>query len=402
MKLDKSMRRLAMLVSLAGTCACAASPPLGYNTGDRVNWDIPLVAPLDGAKLVVPAMIHGQGPFLFSLEPDSQVSIIDRGVADALQLFTPPDSWVRVRAGNDQYDRRRPYEVMDFVAGDLKIRNVRMYSAKAGSMQYRGMPLAGVLGTDLLSRSIVLDIDRDRGVVHLTLSGHHSEPVQASRIAGRVHKILSIRKVVVPVAIAGARGKAQFDLAVDLGAARTAIWPKHLPGYRTQLALGATQVQGVDLAPFNDRRIEQNDIDGVLGQDVLGRYRVVVDQDKRILWLARRAPDIHALTADRLSRWGDTFARCQTVGCVTIEPGMGDALMLRRDPRAPSQPFDVVLQGLDENGQPLPGLMRARVSEAGPGAAGQLASLPGQAANYRVVDASPVATGQPTQVSSAR
>ena len=402
MTFDIVLRWLAV-AGLAGMCSCAAAPPLWYDTGDAVSWEIPLVAPLDGAPLIVPATIHGKGPYLFALEPDQPVSIIDRGVAQRLQLFSRNDSWIRLRTRDDQYVRRRPYEVLDFKAGELSVRNVLMYSARAGTLRFRDVPLAGVLGADLLSRTIVIDVDRDRGVVRLTLTGHQLNPARAHRVAGRVHRSgIPVRKVVVPVTIENARGKSDFELAVDLGAQSTSIWTKHLPDQRARLDVGGARVDGVALAPFADRRVEQDDIDGLLGQDVLARYRVVVDQDKRVLWLGPRSPDLVAQTADRLSRWGDAFARCRRVGCVEITRDRTGALMVTRDQDAPNQPFEVVLQPLDGQGRPLAGLVRTRIDQPGPGGVGQIVNMPGLVNNYRVVDASPFAAPRGIQISSTR
>ena len=396
-----NLLRLLGVVGISTLCACAAAPPVGYTGG--VRWNVPLVAPLDGAELVIPAMVHDQGPFLFLLNPDQQVSLIDRGVADSLKLFTPPDSWKNLANSDDNMIPARPYEVMRWQAGDLSIRNVRMYSVKAGSMWYRGMPLAGVLGTDLLSRTIVLDVDRDRGMVHLSLTGHHVKPNPATRVKGRVHRRrFPIRKVVVPVTLERNDGPRQIELAVDLSAQRTAVWNDLLPSPDTPLVIGDERVEDLQLDGYSDMRPDAGDYDGILGQDILSRYRVTLDQDRRVLWLAPRPNSLHSMAAERISRWGDTFARCQVLGCVSFAHDASGGLLAKRDPQAPAQAFEVVLEALDAQGQPLPGLLRTRVDPGEVTALSDvLANFPGQpAASYRVVDASPHVASRPTLVST--
>jgi hypothetical protein len=378
---------------LALGAGCAASPPIGYSSG--VRWTVPLVDPLDGGALLIPASIHGKGPFLFALDPDAQVSLIDRGVAAELGLYTPPSRWVRFVDERDRTVPRRPYEVLRFEAGDLRVENVVMYSAPAGSLRGDGRVVHGVLGRDLLSRTIVIDVDRDRGVVRLALTGHQQPPAEARRVRGWVHKPHDgpVRKLILPVRTeAGTR----LALAVDLAARRTAVHER----LRERLgAVAALHVDGVvagdvALEPLADRRVRASDYDGVLGQDVLARYRVVFDPDARTLWLAPRAANPAALVSERLARWGDALA-CADVGCVRLRPhGSGERgrTVIERSDGAPASWHHVVLQALDQDGRPLPlPLVRVAVREAkAPSTVEELVPAAyRRAAGFRVVDATP-------------
>lgn len=388
-----ALSHLAIALGLAATAACGASPPLGYQSG--VRWTMPLVAPLDGAELMVPVTIHNKGPFLFVLSPDQVVSLIDRDVAQSLDLYTPADSWIGVRDETDHFVQRRPYEVLDMRSGELHLRNIRMYSAHSGSIKVRGVPVAGVIGADLLTRTIVIDVDRDRGQVQLVLTGHQAAPTRSTRIAGRLHRREGpLRKVVVPVSVDRERHSSKLELAVDLASETTQVWSKHIPPQSTPVRVGAQHIGDLKMQTFNDRRFNPKDIDGVLGQDVLSQYRVMLDQDKRILWLAPRESDLIASAAARIGRWGDVFSRCRALGCVTVrfDPIMGGQhrIHVERDPAAPGIPFDVVLQAQTDTGESLPGLVRIRVelSRTHPIMVG-LGGARMNAATYRVVDASP-------------
>ncbi|MEM9487617.1 MAG: hypothetical protein AAGC55_00665 [Myxococcota bacterium] len=384
-------RRVAMLAAVTALTAlatalagCAAATPVNYEEGR--NWTIPMVAPLDNAEVVVPVTIHGQGPFLFMMAPDEPVSIIDRGLATSLELYSRSNSWVNFSTGSDKLVRRRPYEVLNFSAGELDVRNVVMYSTPAGSLQFGGRPLHGILGGDLLTRTIVIEIDRDRGVVQLSLTGHESQLMAAHRIKGRVYKRSNPRrKLVVPAEI---DGRQPVELAVDLAAPHTTLRSKYGQEVGTLTMAGAS-VAVISFEPFTDRRVDRDEFQGLLGQDVLSRYRVLYDPDDRELSLAPRATDVAALTAERLRRWGDAFARCQVPGCarVTADPG---GLTIWRDQAGPAGTYEVVIQPLNSAGNAIP-RATLRVTLNPEKRAVRIAdphAVPGNAASFRIIDAS--------------
>ena len=71
---------LAAALALA-SCTPTRRAPSGFSPGD--SWTIPLVGPLEDGLLLVPAWIDDKGPFLFALDPDANVSIVDTDAVKA-------------------------------------------------------------------------------------------------------------------------------------------------------------------------------------------------------------------------------------------------------------------------------------------------------------------------------
>jgi len=307
-------------VVLLGQVACGAAPPVWYQ-GDRSSWTLPLVDAKRYAEPIVPVTIHGAGPYYFLLDPDAPRSVIDDRVARRLDLYTN-NRWVRVPDQRDVTVPRKLYEVPILEAGDLRVRNVKMLNAPPGSLDRDNLPIAGILGSDLLSSTIVVELDRDAGVARLSLTGHERIPAGAVALRGKVH----YGAFYVRVPINGGRAVTlQVRLGIRTSTLTSAAMAElHLPtisaravmvdetGMRETVHVGAVarsvQLAGLDLhdvvfLEHVDRRYRIDyPYDGFLGQNILGRYDVVVDRDKQVLWLAPRragpgAPG--ALTSNR-------------------------------------------------------------------------------------------------------
>jgi len=69
-------------VLLAG---CASSGTSGFSKGD--HWTFPLVGPLEDGLLITPATVKGKGPYLFLIDPDANLSVIDQQVVDEAELL---------------------------------------------------------------------------------------------------------------------------------------------------------------------------------------------------------------------------------------------------------------------------------------------------------------------------
>src|SRR5689334_331044 len=74
------MSRLALVaLGLAVFSGCTVGAPPGFpSSGDR--WTVPLVGPLEDGLLLVPALVNGKGPYVFAIDPDAHVSIVDQEV----------------------------------------------------------------------------------------------------------------------------------------------------------------------------------------------------------------------------------------------------------------------------------------------------------------------------------
>lgn len=291
-----------VVLSLLVGCR-AASPPV-YVSGDQTTWTIPLVDP-ESPALVVEATVHGKGPYRFLLDPDSVASVIDDGVARDLNLYSS-QHYFRVVNQNDTSVPRKLYEVLSLEAGELHISNKPMVNAPAGSLRAGGKVLHGILGGDILTRTMVVHIDRDRGVVQLALTGKQQIPANALAIRATLHD----GTLYVPVKI---QGDGEVLMQVRLGSAVSALDAGVLANVRARrfdkVAIGVDEtgaaaqlnggvVTGLELDGFAipdvqlyrqaDRRLEYP-YAGFIGADALKRYDVVVDRDEMVLWLAPRA-----------------------------------------------------------------------------------------------------------------
>ena len=407
-------RALAVLIATAGAVACAASPPVYYQ-GNAHSWRIPLVGPLENAELVVPVVIDGKGPYLFAVDPDTGASRIDMGVADAVGLYRI-NAYTRV-VGSDGHSRPFPvYEVGEVQAGDLTLRNFEALGVPPGSLRFNGRPVAGVLGNNIFTSTIVLDVDRDAGVLRLALTGHEVPPALAHSIDARI----SYRAMYVPVEVDGH----EVELRVHLGSRFCSLWPRvaarlgvpfgreterirqptaEIPlqfGPRAVVVelAGAAPAEQVRFTSHYDSTSYETRFDGVLGLNYLARFHLLMDRDDGRLWLAPRDRDLAEGAAARIARWQHAFSGCRTPGCVdtVVTPGAeGDPprLLLRRSDGVTVDGFEAVVEALDAAGRPLAsplvrvsfprGVRDVTVSEP------RFAAMVAHAAAYRVVDLSP-------------
>src|SRR4029079_7367915 len=65
---------------------CSVGAPPGFSSGDR--WTFPLVGPLEDGVLVTPATVRGHGPYLFAIDPDANISAVDKQIVEDCDLRT--------------------------------------------------------------------------------------------------------------------------------------------------------------------------------------------------------------------------------------------------------------------------------------------------------------------------
>ena len=87
------MRHARALVWLLAA-GCTVGAPPGFSSGER--WTFPLVGPLEDGLLLTPATVHGHGPYLFAIDPDANVSEIDKQVVE--------DAGLRIGVGPHRID----------------------------------------------------------------------------------------------------------------------------------------------------------------------------------------------------------------------------------------------------------------------------------------------------------
>ena len=141
-------------------------PTLSPVPGQVQEVPLEVVEGPQGAVLaLVPILIQGQGPFAFALDTGASQSIVDEQVADQLNLpVVGKAGKVTSVTGAEQADLVR---VSDWRVGDVTLPQTNVISLSLPEPS-RGVGLAGLLGSDILSRfgSITVDYDRQVLVLH--------------------------------------------------------------------------------------------------------------------------------------------------------------------------------------------------------------------------------------------
>ncbi|HEU5058366.1 MAG TPA: retropepsin-like aspartic protease, partial [Kofleriaceae bacterium] len=339
------MRRLLIAVALGSGCAVGAPP--GFSDGDL--WTFPLVAPLEDDLLLVPVYVNDRAePLLFMIDPDSRQSSIDSALQSELKPYS-------VQAPEEVTEADSPIpifvaEIARIKVGDLEVRNLKMRVHNAGTFFSGGRLVRGILGRDVISDSLVFAADRDRGVAFLAIQGSLSPPPGAIEIGYRHYFHRQITKVKL-------NDRHTFDVHLDIGARTSMLLPRELAkanlprlnvrallvdeyGYKREestgglaakVALGQARADGVLFLPFGDKRIDDEEVQGVIGHNVFARFHLTMNWDKKKLWLKPRSNDVIGTARERLRRWGNLFDRCKNPACVTVQ-------LVREQAPAPAAP----------------------------------------------------------------
>ncbi len=429
---------VAAAAAVLGSCVVGAPP--GFSEGD--SWSVPLVAPLESDVLLVPVKINGQGPFLFMIDPDASVSSVDNGLSNELRLYT-----AQGMEEVTERDQKVPVflaEAKTISVGSLTVsnRNVRVH--KFGTYWAGGRRVRGVLGRDVIADSLVFAADRDRGWATIATQGNLSAPPGAVAVTYRRFFERKLAKVVID-------GKHAVTMHIDLGGPSTQLWQTKIAslglpvvGARrrmsdelgtvwevtqgataTSVQIGGQAINNVEIVPVGDKRREEEDLDGAVGQDVLSKFNVVANWHKKTLWLSPRNQDVVATAPERIKRWGAQFEGCKNDACVSVQvigeqppepapapvpdtapqqppsppgaelrlPDPKYQLLIEREPSVSDIAYEVLIEAVDASGKPI-GLPRLLVTLP---AGVPMLSVPDADPNYaaaaafKVVDVSPFA-----------
>jgi hypothetical protein len=375
----------ALAVGLAaGACTSGAPPGFSGGTGDR--WSFALVGPLEGGLLITPVMINTDGPFLFVIDPDAQISIVDAELVKLAGL-RPVSGPERL----DETDTQRPRayaEVLGLEIGSLIVERRDVMVAPRHAYDAGGRRIHGVLGRDVIADSLAFGFDRDRGLVHLVADGALRPPAGAAEIPYSIleSRILNAKVPPGPRRLVRATiGGEAFALHLDLGSVpgqlREGLWDR---AKLTARELRATVVdeaatpravtKGSEVAPvtvgpvtapaaflpYADKRWDEQDLAGTLGLGFFVDHTVWVSWHRRALYLIPRKPiDV----ATRIARWESAvLAKCKEAGCVSFrvvdplggkpppegKPHPGLVLSITREERAGGMSLEVVLEAQGE------------------------------------------------------
>ena len=299
----------------------------------------PLVGALEDGLLVTPVMINGRGPYLFALDPDASVSVIDGDVIKGAELM---GSKGPQRLDETNIPQTRVYaEVTGLEIGTLIVERLEAIVVRPGTFDATGRRIHGVIGRDVLSDSLVFGFDRDQGLAYLMMPKAFKAPADAVAVPYEV-KRNKVPQVAARRTAKAVIGGETFTLHLDLGATasqlRDEYWERaKLVGREvkagvideigtlrsvskasepTSVVLGAAQSDHVAFIPFEDKRWDEGTVDGTLGLGFLGPYNVWVSSDAKTFYLDKRH-EVPAAT--RFGRWDSgPIEKCTTPGCITI------------------------------------------------------------------------------------
>lgn len=393
------MRHPASLFVWLLAAGCSVGTPGGFSSGD--HWSFPLVGPLEDGVLVTPVTVHGHGPYLFAIDPDANVTAVDKQVVE--------DAGLRIGVGPRRIDETdtgqiRIYaELLDLQIAGLTIERRDAMVFAPGLYDTEGRHLSGVLGRDAIADSLVFGFDRDQGIATLSTVQAFKPPPGATAIRYKAISSSSVAFVtsvgreqaagqgdsqigipqgsVVPVPrrlVTAQIGRARFAMHLDLGASvsqlaeakwgRAGLVPADVQlrlvdeaatardvgraGVAGEVFVADTRTPQVMFVPYIDRRFGDN-LDGALGLDFFRPYAVYASWDSRTYFLKSRG-ELAATTTARLGRWGAALPACPHPGCITAAIAAGDggtAIDVARDAEAAGRALEVFIAAAPATGQ---------------------------------------------------
>ena len=163
------------LIAMAG---CSVGAPPGFSSGD--HWTFPLVGPLEDGLLVTPATVKGHGPYLFAIDPDANMSAVDKEIVDRADLRT--SAGPRIIDETEQGQTRLYAELIGLQVAGLEIDRRSVLLFPVGYYDTEGRHISGILGRDVIADSLVFGFDRDQGIATLSTSGAFTPPPDAIAI----------------------------------------------------------------------------------------------------------------------------------------------------------------------------------------------------------------------------
>lgn len=393
---------------------------------------------------MTPVSVRGHGPYLFLIDPDADVTVIDKQVFDdaGLAMVVGPSRFDET--GTEQM--RNYAELVDVQVGSLTIDRRSAMLVPATFYDTEGRRVNGVLGRDVIADSLVFGVDRAQGIATLSTRKAFTPPPDAIAIAyqgvavdsdavrrsGRPmdmntsdHDAASRvgtnsngpRRDVAPSRrVATAQiGDVQVAMHLDLGAPvsqlRESLWTKvklapadvklrlvdeaatvrevARAGIAAAVTLGAAKASQVTLVPYADRRFAIERVDGALGLDFFRPYAVYASWHDDTFYVKPRG-DATATTVARLGRWGTALPACPHPGCITATVTAtegGTRLDIVRDPEAAHRALEVRLGVTPAPGKSAAPLMVELPSGVDTITGGISAEYDG--ATFTVLDASP-------------
>jgi hypothetical protein len=337
----RSRALVATAVALLGSCTVGAPP--GFSAGEL--WTIPLIGPLEDGLLLVPALVNDRGPYVFAIDPDAHVSIIDRQIVDEVKPRTGEGP--KMLDETDTQQNRFYGEILKWQVGTLTVQGPKSAQIVAqGTFDADGRRVHGVLGRDIIADSLVFGFDRDAGVLTLATQKGFEPPVGSTALKySKLHsqvqnaEVLPVARRLVSATIGGQRFAMHLDLGAYTSQLRTRSWPKAklvakdaqlgvvdeagmprlLKQQTTAPSVTVASVTSSDVVflPYTDRRWRDIDIEGSLGLGFFKPYSVIANWDRDTFYVRPRGSMDDVLK--RIGRWqSKTLGGCANPGCVKV------------------------------------------------------------------------------------
>ena len=335
----------ALGASIALSFGCTQGAPPGFSGGDQ--WVIPLIGPLEDGLLLVPVIVNDKGPYVFALDPDAHVSIIDEEVLKASEAHTGQGP--KLLDESDTQQTRFFAEILSWQLGDLTVRGPKPAQVVGkGTFDADGRRIYGVIGRDVIADSLVLTIHRDDGILVLQTQKKATTPtswtpIKYSKLQSNVPNVdvAPLPRRLVKVTVGGNA----FPLHLDLGATYSQLRPRAWgraklavanqqlgivdevgmvrkvtqTGTAESVSIGNIVAKNLSFVPYDDRRWPDQDIEGTVGLDFFADYDVMVNWDNDTFYMKPRDPKALANVIGRLGRWqSKLLLSCKTAGCAKV------------------------------------------------------------------------------------
>ena len=324
--------------------ACTSGAPPGFSGGHGgERWTMPLVGPLEDGQLITAVTINTHGPYLFALDPDAPMSLVDASVVKALELrtFEGPK-----RLDESDTQQTRLYaEMTGLEIGSLIVERRDAIIVRTGMFDTVGRRVVGVLGRDVFADSVAWGFDRDNGLVHMITQKQFTpppdaQPISYAELPSRVPnaQVVPPPRRLVDATINGEKVTMHVDLGAPASQLRDTEWEraKLVPrdfkivvidevgegrlvtkaSEPTQVALPPITNERVAFIPYGDKRWPSEEIAGTLGLAFFANHDVWQSWHTKQYFVAPRQP---VAAATRINRWDSAvLSRCKSLGCATI------------------------------------------------------------------------------------
>jgi hypothetical protein len=405
----------ALGAALGGCSRAGGGPPPGFGPG--AQWAIPILGALGDSTPLTAVTIDGKGPYLFAVDVNAP-SAVDPRLARELGLGPPPAAQGEQATPAAAAATPR-VTIPRITLGNLTVAPAR-FEVRDVRATHHGRPVQGSIGREILHPTLLWTLDRDRQSLYLGMRERQAPPPGAQRVAVRsagggaallveaqvaegitamlrvtFDSVSAIRPELAEKAGMQAIGRREWmadEVRVGEASASEILFsafgkvapapepaqPASPPPGMPEAAVtggkrppaptpSATPAAGQAAAE------EIDGVDGVLGQRFWASFLVAMYLAESAMWLAPRAEEPGALTAERLSRWGALFDGCQSPACVSLAVAEPAAAVPAPADQAAGKPDDQASKPDDKSGKAGPGKAGAGKpggGKPGPGAAG--------------------------------